>query len=131
MALVYLDLDDFKGINDEYGHEVGDEVLAAVARRLKGAVRGEDVVSRLGGDEFVIAHVSDLRVPDGDLVVSRIRKVLSAPLRLRTQVFDVAASIGWVSTDADDVSPDALLARADRAMYRHKQERDVARHGVG
>jgi diguanylate cyclase (GGDEF)-like protein len=130
VALVYLDLDDFKHINDEHGHDVGDEVLAAVARRLKGAVRGDDVVSRLGGDEFVIAHASSERVPDGDLVVSRIRKVLSAPFRLRGEAFDVGASIGWVSTDTDDVGPDALLAQADRAMYRHKRDRSLLRRGA-
>jgi len=129
VALVFIDLDHFKRINDEYGHDVGDEALTAVARRLVGAVRGDDVVARLGGDEFVIAHVSTDRQPDGDLMVSRVRKVLSAPFRLRGQAFDVGASIGWVSTDSPDVGPDELLARADRAMYRHKR-RPTVRGGV-
>lgn len=127
VALVYLDLDGFKRINDEYGHETGDEVLAAVARRLRGAVRSDDVVARLGGDEFVIAHASMERLPDGDLVVSRLRKVLSAPFRVRNQVFDVCASIGWVSTDRGEEGPDALLAKADRAMYLQKRSRAAAR----
>jgi diguanylate cyclase (GGDEF)-like protein len=130
VALVFLDLDDFKRINDEHGHDVGDEVLASVARRLQGAVRSDDVVARLGGDEFVIAHASAERLPDGDLVVSRLRKVLSAPFRLRGHVFDVGASVGWVSTDTPDVGPDALLAEADRAMYRHKRDRSMARRGA-
>lgn len=128
VALVYLDLDGFKRINDEHGHEMGDEILASVARRLRGAVRSDDVVARLGGDEFVIAHASAEHVPDGDLVVSRLRKVLSAPFRVRNQVFDVAASIGWVSTDRGEEGPDALLAKADRAMYLQKRSRAVS-HG--
>jgi|SRR5579862_1323332 len=127
VALVYLDLDKFKLINDEHGHDMGDEVLGAVARRLRGAVRGDDVVARLGGDEFVIAHASAESRPDGDLVVSRLRKVLSAPFRVRGSAFDVGASIGWVSTDRADVGPDALLARADRAMYQSKRDRAARR----
>jgi diguanylate cyclase (GGDEF)-like protein len=121
-----MDLDDFKKINDEHGHDMGDEVLSAFARRLRGAVRSDDVVARLGGDEFVIAHATAER-PDGDLVVSRLRKVLSAPFTVRGVVFDVGASIGWVSTDRGEDGPDALLARADRAMYRQKRDRAMAR----
>jgi diguanylate cyclase (GGDEF)-like protein len=127
VALVYMDLDDFKRINDEHGHDMGDQVLVAFARRLRGAVRSDDVVSRLGGDEFVIAHATTERPPDGDLVVSRLRKVLSAPFSVRGIAFDVGASIGWVSTDEADASPEALLARADRAMYLHKRGRARAR----
>ena len=126
VALIYMDLDDFKKINDEHGHDMGDEVLSAFARRLRGAVRSDDVVARLGGDEFVIAHATSER-PDGDLVVSRLRKVLSAPFTVRGVVFDVGASIGWVSTDRGEDGPDALLARADRAMYRQKRDRAMAR----
>lgn len=66
-------------------------------------------------------------VPDGDLVVSRLRKVMSAPFRVRGQAFEVGASVGWVSTDRDGVGPDALLAQADRAMYRHERDRAPAR----
>jgi diguanylate cyclase (GGDEF)-like protein len=128
VALVFMDLDGFKGINDHYGHDVGDEVLTAVARRLRGAVRADDVVARLGGDEFVVAHASSERLVDGDMVVSRIRKVLSAPFRVRGEIFDVGASIGWVSTEVDDLTPDALLARADREMYLQKRDRGP-RHG--
>lgn len=127
VALVYTDLDDFKRINDEHGHDMGDEVLSAFARRLRGAVRSDDVVARLGGDEFVIAHATAEQPPDGDLVVSRLRKVLSAPFTVRGIAFDVGASIGWVSTDKGDVGPDALLATADRSMYRHKRDRAMSR----
>ncbi len=126
VTLIYMDLDDFKRINDEYGHDMGDEVLSAFARRLRGAVRSDDVVSRLGGDEFVIAHATAGH-PDGDLVVSRLRKVLTAPFTVRGLVFDVGASIGWVSTERGDLGSDALLAKADRAMYRHKRDRAAGR----
>jgi diguanylate cyclase (GGDEF)-like protein/PAS domain S-box-containing protein len=130
VALIYMDLDDFKRINDEHGHDMGDQVLGAFARRLRGAVRSDDVVARLGGDEFVIAHATTERPPDGDLVVSRLRKVLSAPFSVRGIAFDVGASIGWVSTDRADVTPDALLARADRAMYLQKRGRADARRST-
>lgn len=130
IALVFLDLDQFKVINDEHGHDMGDEILSAVARRLRGAVRGDDLVARLGGDEFVLAHLSADPRPDGDLVVARLRKVLSAPFRVRGRVFEVGASIGWVSSDSADVGPEALLARADRAMYRSKRERVARRRGL-
>lgn len=131
VALIYTDLDDFKRINDEHGHDMGDEVLGAFARRIRGAVRSDDVVARLGGDEFVIAHATSEQPPDGDLVVSRLRKVLSAPFTVRGIAFDVGASIGWVSTDKGDVGPDALLATADRAMYRHKRNRAMSRRPSG
>ena len=130
VALIYMDLDDFKRINDEHGHDMGDQVLGAFARRLRGAVRSDDVVARLGGDEFVIAHSTADRPPDGDLVVSRLRKALSAPFSVRGIAFDVGASIGWVSTDKGDEGPDALLARADRAMYLHKRSRADSRRSA-
>lgn len=126
VSLIFLDLDRFKEINDEHGHEMGDEVLRAVAMRLERAVRGEDVVARLGGDEFVIAHVTADRLSDGDSVVARIRKVLSAPYRFGGLVLDVGASIGWVSTSSGAETPEALISQADRAMYEHKHSRRSA-----
>ncbi len=123
VSLVYLDLDNFKAINDEHGHEIGDEVLRAVARRLERAVRGEDVVSRIGGDEFVVAHLSGERLSDGDAVVARIRKVLSAPYRFGDLALDVRASVGWVSASSGGDTPQALISRADRAMYEQKMAR--------
>ncbi len=123
VSLIYLDLDRFKEINDEHGHDTGDEVLRAVARRLERAVRGEDVVARLGGDEFVVAHVTESRLSDGDAVVARLRKVLSAPYRFGDLVLDIGVSVGWVSTSSGDESPDSLITRADREMYDHKNRR--------
>ncbi len=123
VLLVFLDLDQFKRINDEHGHEVGDQVLTAVARRLQGVVRSDDIVSRLGGDEFVVAHVSQERTPDGDVVVARIRKALSAPYQFGGLIVDVGVSVGWVSTSSSEVTPEYLLSQADDKMYRNKRQR--------
>ena len=130
VSLIYLDLDRFKEINDEHGHDIGDELLRAVALRLGRAVRGEDIVARLGGDEFVVAHVTAERLSDGDSVVARVRKVLTAPYRFGELVLDVGASIGWVSTSSGDDSPESLIARADRAMYEQKHERRASMQGA-
>jgi diguanylate cyclase (GGDEF)-like protein len=123
VSLIYLDLDRFKEINDRHGHDTGDELLRAVARRLERAVRGEDVVARLGGDEFVVAHATTDHLSDGDAVVARLRKVLSAPYRFGNLVLDVGASVGWVSTSSGGETPESLISRADRAMYDHKNRR--------
>jgi diguanylate cyclase (GGDEF)-like protein/PAS domain S-box-containing protein len=123
IALVFLDLDDFKMINDRFGHDVGDEVLVAVGRRIQGAVRSSDIVARLGGDEFVVAHATSDDPGEIDLVVSRIRKTLTAPYQVRGQTLAVSASIGWVAADPRHEDPTTLLVRADREMYRRKTAR--------
>jgi diguanylate cyclase (GGDEF)-like protein/PAS domain S-box-containing protein len=127
VSLIYLDLDRFKEINDQHGHETGDEVLRAVSQRLLRAVRGEDVVARLGGDEFAIAHITAERLSDGDAVVARLRKVLATPYRFGSVVLDVGASLGWVSTSSGGDSPEALISKADRAMYEQKNQRRAQR----
>jgi diguanylate cyclase (GGDEF)-like protein len=123
IALVFLDLDDFKMINDRYGHDVGDEVLVAVGRRIQGAVRSSDIVARLGGDEFVVAHAASDDPGDIEMVISRIRKTLTAPYQVRGQTLAVTASIGWVAADPRHEDPTTLLVRADREMYRRKSAR--------
>ncbi|MGH9101100.1 MAG: diguanylate cyclase domain-containing protein, partial [Acidimicrobiales bacterium] len=130
VSLIYLDLDRFKEINDVHGHETGDELLRAVAMRMARAVRGEDIVARLGGDEFVVAHVTAERLSDGDAVVARVRKVLTAPYRLGDLVLDVGASVGWVSTSSGEDTPESLIAQADRAMYEQKHQRRAAEQGA-
>lgn len=129
VALVFLDLDGFKEVNDAHGHDVGDEVLEAVARRLQGVVRGDDVVARLGGDEFVIAHATSGAVPDGDMVVGRIRKVLSAPYRLRGRVLHLGVSAGWIGTTSSEIEPGTLIGQADQAMYLDKRRRGTGAGG--
>jgi diguanylate cyclase (GGDEF)-like protein len=130
IALVFLDLDDFKMINDRFGHDVGDEVLVAVGRRIQGAVRSSDIVARLGGDEFVVAHAASDDPGEIDLVVSRIRKTLTAPYQVRGQTLAVSASIGWVAADPRHEDPTTLLVRADREMYRRKSARNRSRQAT-
>ncbi len=126
IALVFLDLDDFKMINDRFGHDVGDEVLVAVGRRIQGAVRSSDIVARLGGDEFVVAHAATEDPGEIEMVISRIRKTLTAPYQVRGQTLAVTASIGWVAADPRHEDPTTLLVRADREMYRRKSARHRA-----
>lgn len=130
MALLYLDLDDFKSINDTHGHDVGDEVLMAVAGRLQGATRGSDLVARLSGDEFVIvATAAHLEAESIEVLMARLRQVLSAPYHIRDHLLSVGASIGWVIADPQLEDPMTLLVRADEAMYRQKQARGARRGG--
>lgn len=128
MALLYLDLDDFKSINDTHGHDVGDEVLVAVAGRLEGATRGSDLVARLSGDEFVIvATAQSLETESIEVLLGRLRQVLSAPYHIRDHLLSVGASVGWVIADTQVEDPMTLLVRADEEMYRQKQARRTRR----
>lgn len=124
MALYYLDLDDFKAVNDKYGHDVGDEVLIAVARRLEGAARSSDVVARLSGDEFVVVAYSATADPGSiDAMTGRMRTILAAPYHIREHSLSVGASVGVELADPRDEDPANLLVRADREMYRRKRSR--------
>jgi diguanylate cyclase (GGDEF)-like protein/PAS domain S-box-containing protein len=117
-AVLFLDLDRFKVVNDSHGHEVGDTVLREVARRLDGAVRSADTVARLGGDEFaVVCEESDRRA--AQVVAARIHHALAEPIEAGAHRFDISASIGVaVSPPLDSTE---LLRRADVAMYQAKQ----------
>lgn len=120
LAVIYLDLDDFKNINDTYGHEAGDAVLCETARRLMSVVRGADVVARLGGDEFVIVY--EPNDPSADRMVQRINVALSAPIDVPTGVAVYApASIGVADTRSVGYDATRLLAAADAAMYEIKR----------
>ncbi len=118
-AVLFVDLDRFKVVNDTLGHEVGDELLRDIAERLTEAVRPGDTVARLGGDEFIVV-VEDLLVTDTvDLVVERIQQGFAEPFVTREREFHVNASIGVLVT-ADGGDPRALLRDADTAMYAAK-----------
>ncbi|MBS0353121.1 MAG: diguanylate cyclase [Proteobacteria bacterium] len=121
VAVLFIDLDRFKPINDEYGHAAGDELLRQVARRLENCLRDEDTVARLGGDEF-IAVLPDLQITDiPGRVAEKIVSVLNEPHRLGTHVVDVSCSIGLSLFPTDGDTPDKLIAAADAAMYSAKQ----------
>ncbi len=119
-AVVFLDLDDFKLINDSMGHHVGDEVIVAVARRLEECVRGGDIVARLGGDEFAILleRVADAR--DTAIVAERVQEALSAEFNIGGFPHRVTASIGVALSSSANERPEYLLRSADMAMYRAK-----------
>jgi diguanylate cyclase (GGDEF)-like protein len=119
-ALIFLDLDHFKVVNDSVGHHAGDELLVAVARRLEGCLRGGDMVARLGGDEFALLLE---RVEDGSdaaHVAERIQEALSAPVNVGGYDLFTTASLGIVLSSSAHEQPEHLLRSADMAMYRAK-----------
>lgn len=120
LAVMYLDLDRFKPVNDTFGHAAGDLLLADVARRLKSVCRSEDVVARIGGDEFTILSTS-ADEPDGSLgLAERILAAFVEPFSLDGPRALVGASIGIAFAPYDGVSPDELLRKADQALYAAK-----------
>jgi len=120
-ALLFLDLDNFKRINDTLGHAVGDQVLKVAGQRLASAIRGADTVSRHGGDEFLILLNAVSQAPDAAVIARKIAAGLGAPARVGSHVLRLTASIGisLYPDDGDDV--DTLINRADAAMYRAKR----------
>ncbi|WP_298829591.1 GGDEF domain-containing protein [uncultured Piscinibacter sp.] len=121
LAVLYIDLDDFKPVNDLHGHATGDELLRIVATRLARAVRAEDMVSRLGGDEFACL-IADMPDPAGlDALARKLIAIVSEPVTLGTLELRVQPSIGIAVSPLDASSADALLRRADAAMYRAKR----------
>lgn len=121
-SLLFLDLDNFKRINDSLGHQSGDELLKIVGSRLKSCVRGSDLVTRLGGDEFCIL-VRELRSPeDGRIIATNILEILKNPLRLQSTEIIISASIGIVSSPENGVTTEDLLQNADIAMYQAKSK---------
>jgi diguanylate cyclase (GGDEF)-like protein len=121
VALVLLDLDGFKSVNDELGHTAGDEVLVEVARRIRATVRFEDLVARLGGDEFVVVVQGEATTTVHQLS-GRLREAVEPPIEVRGRLVRVGASCGAVLARPHD-GVDALMRRADDAMYRSKRLR--------
>lgn len=122
LAVCYLDLDGFKLINDQYGHEAGDRVLVEVAERLRHCLRGGDTVARLGGDEFVLLLLGLNQVAECQAAVERTLEALNRPIQVGGALAPISASIGVTVYPVDDAEPDALLRHADLAMYQAKQE---------
>jgi diguanylate cyclase (GGDEF)-like protein len=125
LALLYLDLDGFKEINDTHGHEAGDEMLKIIAARLTRAVRGGDVVSRLGGDEFACLVAGSIGRQHLERFATKVFDAVSAPMRIGRLELAVRPSIGIAICPADGETAEALLKSADAAMYHAK------RHGLG
>ena len=122
LAVVFLDLDDLKRVNDTYGHDVGDLVLCETAHRLASIVRGADILARLGGDEFVVVY--EPNDPDSDNLIQRIDHALSEPITITPSVaIHCTASIGYTDTRTVGRDPSELLTAADEAMYEMKRAR--------
>jgi diguanylate cyclase (GGDEF)-like protein/PAS domain S-box-containing protein len=121
IALLFIDLDGFKKVNDNHGHAAGDEVLREVARRLCASVRDSDMVSRLGGDEFVVLldHLVDEQAPD--IVCNRIFAALEPVIEFTGGVANIGASIGMATYPPLESRAELLLKRADAAMYQAKR----------
>jgi diguanylate cyclase (GGDEF)-like protein len=121
-ALLVVDLDGFKAVNDRHGHAAGDLLLCALARRLRHALRPRDEVARMGGDEFLVLIESLPRDQALEPVVQRLRRVLEQPVAVGTERVDVGASIGALTLD-DGGDVDGAIAEADRRMYEDKRTR--------
>lgn len=121
MAVALLDLDNFKPINDGFGHEAGDAVLEEIGRRLSGVLREGDTAARLGGDEFVLLLLGLEWIEECDTILQRVLAALSQPIIVGGRTHHVSASIGVTLFPQDNADPDLLLRHADQAMYAAKE----------
>lgn len=130
LAVLFLDLDDFKRVNDDYGHEVGDQLLKFVAERLRASIRADDTVARLSGDEFIIL-IEGVETHDRlDVVSHKIQHQLLDGFQINGQQVSVRASIGLAVYPEDGDSPDALIRLADTRMYAEKHAKTAKLHLV-
>jgi diguanylate cyclase (GGDEF)-like protein/PAS domain S-box-containing protein len=122
VAVLFVDLDRFKNVNDTLGHAAGDVVLREVARRLQGVLRAGDTVGRLGGDEFLMVCADIGGVVDAMAVAARVSECLQPPVVFDSHELPVRASVGVALADGPHVAPDAIIRDADHAMYRAKEQ---------
>jgi diguanylate cyclase (GGDEF)-like protein/PAS domain S-box-containing protein len=121
MALMYMDIDHFKPVNDTYGHHVGDALLKAFSARLTHTLRASDTIARLGGDEFTIVMEKLGRREDASILAEKIVAAMQAPFELDGVTVKVSASIGLAYFTEGEIDPDALIQEADRLLYQAKQ----------
>ena len=121
LAVGFLDLDDFKPVNDAYGHAAGDDLLKEMARRLQDAVRRTDTVARLGGDEFVLLLEGLRNMDEVDQVLARLQAAIAQPFNINGEMISIQASLGLTIYPFDEADTDLLLRHADQAMYAAKE----------
>ena len=121
VAMLFVDLDNFKAINDSLGHNAGDEVLRQVAQRLNGAVRNSDILARHGGDEFIVALSDVGAIEDVTIAANKIMESLTAPLNTKSMEVSMTCSIGIAMYPGDGDDYEALLRLSDIAMYHAKE----------
>ena len=121
-AVLYLDLDHFKDVNDTLGHPIGDALLKVVADRLKSCVRETDMVARFGGDEFAVLQEDVTSIVDTEALATKICRTIAAPLSIDGNQIYTSASIGIVPCQGDIADPEAMMTKADLALYRAKTE---------
>lgn len=121
LAVLYMDLDGFKAINDQFGHEAGDVLLVEVSKRMKATLRDVDTLARMGGDEFVAVLSNVDSVQDCMQMIARILDACAQPVRIQGEDLKVTASIGVTLFPQDNAEPDQLMRHADQAMYEAKQ----------
>ena len=131
LAMLFLDLDNFKRINDDHGHAAGDEVLRQVAERLRGAVRDVDTVSRHGGDEFLVLLSEVAQPADPAVIAAKLRAAVHLPYRVGEHDLQLTASIGIALYPDDGDNGQALINHADAAMYRAKRQGQADGPGDG
>ena len=119
-ALLYIDVDHFKAVNDSLGHQAGDELLVAVARRLEHCVRPGDTLARLGGDEFTVLLEGIWAEADATAVATRVAEELAVPIPVHGQEVSTSVSVGIALAIAGYDRPEDMLSAADAAMYRAK-----------
>ncbi len=122
LAVFYLDLDQFKTVNDTLGHPAGDKLLVAAAERLRTCLRGSDMVARFGGDEFAVLQIGLAGLHGAGILAERIVTLLSEPYDIEGQQVVIGASIGVALAPADGETSDQLLRNADMALYRAKED---------
>lgn len=120
LALLFIDLDKFKNINDSYGHDIGDLLLITVANRLQAFVRGEDMVSRWGGDEFVCILLNIKHESDAVNIANKMVEQISQECNLDGTMVSISATIGIALCPRDGETAEVLFKQVDRAMYRSK-----------
>jgi diguanylate cyclase (GGDEF)-like protein/PAS domain S-box-containing protein len=126
LALLFVDLDRFKAINDRFGHDAGDAVLVAIAQRLQSVVREADTVARFGGDEFVIVATGPCEAAALTALMDKVSGTVAEPIIWKGTILRVGASVGLSRYPEDGQDAHSLLRRADESMYSHK-----ARHRYG